>query len=147
MTPRLRIWLRWTRGEAGGGGGQRRGGPVPVPRDPELQQGGGGGPVPRGPRELHPVAGDDAPVVFAAGQRPAGGGVGEVRGDGGDEPGPFPVPPGPLIQDAAGPAGSPPPRPRARLARARSRAWRRLASSAPSAADDLGRAPCFAWSW
>ena len=38
-------------------------------------------------------------LFFAAGQRPAGGGVGEVGGDGGDQPGPFAVPPGPLIQD------------------------------------------------
>ena len=50
--------------------------------------------------EPDPVLGDEAPLVFAAGQRPAGGRVDEVGGDVGDEAGPFPVPPGPLVQGA-----------------------------------------------
>ena len=48
---------------------------------------------------LDPVVGEEAPLVFAAGQGPVGGRVGEVGGDLADEAGPFPVPPGPLIQD------------------------------------------------
>jgi hypothetical protein len=54
-------------------------------------EGGGGGPVPRLPREPHPVARDDAPLAFTAGRRPAGGGVGELRGDISDQPGPFTI--------------------------------------------------------
>jgi hypothetical protein len=87
------------RGEAGGGDVQRRGGLGSVPGGPGLLEGGGGGPVPRLPREPHPVARDNAPLLFAARQRSFGGGVGEVGGDGGDDLGPYAVPPGPLIQD------------------------------------------------
>src|ERR1022692_220113 len=86
-------------GKAYRGDSERRGGLVAVPRDPGVLEGGSGWPGPRLPREPHPVLGDDVPVVFPAGQRPTGGGVGEVGGDAGDESGPFAVPPGPLMQD------------------------------------------------
>ena len=87
-------------GELAGRGGQGGGGPVPVPGDGQVLQTGGGGPVPRGDGEPDPVSGDEVPLVFAAGQRAVGGRVDEVGGDLADQAGPFPVPPGPLIQDA-----------------------------------------------
>ena len=69
-----------------------------VPRGPDGLEGKGGGPVPSLFCKLHPVAGDDAPMLFAVGHWPAGVGVGEVGGDGGNEPGPLTIAPGPLIQ-------------------------------------------------
>ena len=86
-------------GELAVGGGQGGGGPVPGPGEAGVLEAGGGRPVPRIGGEPDPVVGDDVPVVFAARQRPVGVRVDEVGGDVGDEAGPFPVPPGPLIQD------------------------------------------------
>lgn len=87
-------------GELVGGGGQRFVDPVPVPGDAEVLQAGGGGPVPRGHGEPDQVSGDEAPLVFAAGQGAIGGRVDEVGGDLAEKAGPLPLPPGPLVQGA-----------------------------------------------
>ena len=132
-TPRLRSWVRWTGARLEAGAAERRGSLVRRQRDPAFQEGQWRRAIAAARAALHPVGGNDAPLLLAARLRPASGGVGDVRGDAATSRARLAIAPGPLVQEFR-PCRQPTAAAESSWARAWSRAWIRLASSARTVA-------------